>query len=65
MNRRNFIKTGVAAGMAASCGSLLSAPLRASVAREHYLLTASAGEVRIESAQQAATQVMYYNQSIP
>ena len=62
IDRRDFIK----AGMLAACGgSLWLAAPRARAATDAYQLTASAGEVRIEADQQQATQVMYYNQSIP
>ncbi|HKJ52011.1 MAG TPA: multicopper oxidase family protein [Gammaproteobacteria bacterium] len=61
LSRRNFIK----AGALAACAGLQLEPSRAFAGREPFRLTASAGEVRIESDQQTATRVMYYNQSIP
>ena len=62
ISRRHFIKASAAT---AACGGLWLAMPRAPAADGAFELTASAGEIRIESDQQQATRVMYYNQSIP
>jgi len=62
IDRRNFIKAGVAA---ACGGALWPFVPQARAAGGAYELIAAAGEVRIEDGQQAPTRVMHYNQSIP
>ena len=61
LSRRDFIRLGGAAGIAAGCG-FASLPL---AARPHYTLVASHGEAIFSPEQETPTRVMHYNGSIP
>ncbi len=61
LNRRNFIKAGVAGIAGSACLQLLPANAQ----RPEFPLIASQGQANFSAAQKTATRVMHYNQSIP
>ena len=61
VNRRNFIKAGIAGIAGSAC--LRFAPAKAQ--RPEFRLIASSGQAKFSVDQKTATRVMHYNQSIP
>jgi FtsP/CotA-like multicopper oxidase with cupredoxin domain len=61
INRRNFIKAGVAGIAGSACLQLVQANSQ----RPEFRLNASPGQVNFSADQKIATRVMHYNQSIP
>jgi FtsP/CotA-like multicopper oxidase with cupredoxin domain len=61
LNRRNFIKAGVAGIAGGACLRLVPANAQ----RPEFALVASQGQANFSAEKKTATRVMHYNQSIP